>query len=116
MASWTTEDESALQRCGHCDNCTRVPDTIERKNVTLESWQLLKIATAVHRSGGKLTVSMLAGLARGAAGGAYEIPRGGKGKSKAKEKVDLDLDTVAGGTVDLSKDVRRPLAFLIFAY
>lgn len=106
ISSWTTEDQDALERCGHCDNCVRTPESIERKDVSLYSWQLLKIAQYVHGIGGKATVNMLAGLARNAGGGAFDVlTGGGRGKRKEKEKVSLDLDTVAGGVVDLMKDV-----------
>jgi hypothetical protein len=27
--------------CGHCDNCTRSPNSVERKDVTLAMWQIL---------------------------------------------------------------------------
>lgn len=108
MSSWTTDDSDALTRCGHCDNCTRPPEEIDRRNVALETWQLLKIVSAVERDGANLTLNMLATLARGNGGGAYEVIQGGrgrKGKGKTKEKVGLDLDDVAGGKVNLSKDV-----------
>ncbi|KAF5351184.1 hypothetical protein D9756_008189 [Leucocoprinus leucothites] len=104
ISSWTTEDQDALERCGHCDNCTRPPETIERRNVSLHTWQLLKIAYHVHRIGGKATVNMLAGLAKNAGGGAFDVSSGGRGKRKEKEKVNLDLDNIAGGTVDLPRD------------
>jgi ATP-dependent DNA helicase Q1 len=66
----------------------------------------LKIAQYVHRIGGKATVNMLAGLAKNAGGGAFDVPSGsGKGKRKEKEKVNIDLEAVAGGAVDLPRDV-----------
>lgn len=106
ISSWTTKDQDALERCGHCDNCTRPPESIERKDVSLYTWQLLKIAHYVHSIGGNATVNMLAGLARNAGGGAFDVlADGGKGKRREKEKVSLDLDAVAGGVVDLPKDV-----------
>jgi ATP-dependent DNA helicase Q1 len=85
--------------------------------VTLEAWQLLKITAAVQQDGGNLTLNMLAGLARGAGGGVYEVSHGGggkkgKGKAKEKEKMTLDLDDVAGGVVDLAKDVGHSLGFI----
>ncbi|KXN84458.1 Mediator of RNA polymerase II transcription subunit 34 [Leucoagaricus sp. SymC.cos] len=105
ISSWTTEDQDALERCGHCDNCTRTPESIERKNVTLHTWQLLKIAHHVHRTGGKVTVNILAGLARNAGGGAFDVPSGGgRGRRKEKEKVNLDLEEICGGIVDLPRD------------
>ncbi|KAH7882286.1 P-loop containing nucleoside triphosphate hydrolase protein [Phlebopus sp. FC_14] len=103
MASWTTEESSAMDRCGHCDNCTRGPETIERKDVTLEAWQLLKILKAVDAQGGRQTIAGLSDLARGLSGGIFDA--GGKGKrKKTKEKVQLDYDAVSGGKVGLSKD------------
>jgi ATP-dependent DNA helicase Q1 len=110
MSSWTTGDSDALTRCGHCDNCTRPPEDIDRRNVTLEAWQLLKIVTVVEKDKGNLTLNMIATLARGNGGGVYEVTHGGrgrKGKGKTKEKLGLDLDDIAGGKVDLSKDVRN---------
>lgn len=51
-------------------------------------------------------MAMLAGLARNV-GGAFDVvqPSGGRGKRKEKEKVSLDLEAIAGGVVDLPKDV-----------
>jgi ATP-dependent DNA helicase Q1 len=106
MSSWTTDDSDALARCGHCDNCTRAPEILDHRDMTTEAWQILKIVEAVKRSGGCLTLTQLAELARGAGGGAYEVTsrRGGRrGNERSKEK--LDLDAVAGGNVDLSKEV-----------
>ncbi|KAJ6604511.1 ATP-dependent DNA helicase [Mycena vulgaris] len=107
MSSWTTEDSNALAPCGHCDNCTRAPDSFERRDVTFEAWQILKVADAVQHTGGQLTLTMLADLVRGNGGGSYGVGGGGrkgKGKSREKEKVDLDLDVVCGGKVALKKD------------
>ncbi|KAF9235619.1 P-loop containing nucleoside triphosphate hydrolase protein [Melanogaster broomeanus] len=101
MASWTTEESNAMDRCGHCDNCTRAPETIEHKDVTIEAWQILKILEAVDAQGGRQTVAGMGDLARGLGGGSFET--GGKRK-KTKERVQLDYDAVAGGKVGLSKD------------
>ena len=108
MSSWTTAESDALMRCGHCDNCTRSSEHLDRRDVTIEAWQLLKIAAEMEREGGNLTLNMLAGLARGVGGATYEVTHKNgvkKGKGKAKEKFALDLDDVAGGIVDLTKDV-----------
>jgi len=51
---------------------------------------------------------MLAGLARNA-GGAFDVSSGRKRGRKEKEKVTLALDDVAGGTVDLSRNVSHGL-------
>ncbi|KAJ6574968.1 P-loop containing nucleoside triphosphate hydrolase protein [Mycena capillaripes] len=107
MASWATEDSDALAPCGHCDNCTRAADSFERRDVTFEAWQVLKVADAVQHTGGQLTLTMLADLARGNGGGTYGVGGGGrkgKGKARDKEKVDMDLDLICGGKVNLKKD------------
>lgn len=106
MASWTTDDTDALARCGHCDNCTRAPETVDQRDVTVEAWQILKIADVVKRHGGRLTLNGLGDLARGLGGGAFETSSGGKGtKGKSKEKTSISLDDIAGGKISFSKDV-----------
>lgn len=110
ISSWTTEDAGALDPCGHCDNCTRSPNSVERKDVTLATWQILKIVDAVRKSGGKLTLVMLASLARGLQGGLYDVSQGGRNETKTKVK--LDLETVAGGPVDMNKTVGFLISWL----
>ncbi|KAJ8087719.1 hypothetical protein PM082_006556 [Marasmius tenuissimus] len=103
--SWSTEEESAHQKCGHCDNCTRPPDDIEERDVTLQTWQILKILRDVLESGGSVTATMLAGLVRGTGGAAFNVAGGGKGKRKATPtKASVDLGKVCGGKVDMKKD------------
>ncbi|KAJ7169741.1 P-loop containing nucleoside triphosphate hydrolase protein [Mycena filopes] len=96
ISSWATEDSDALD------------PVLTRKDVTLESWQVLKVADAVQQTGGQLTLTMLADLARGNGGGTYGVSSGGgrkgKGKAREKEKVDLDLERICGGKVNLKKD------------
>ncbi|KAG1734011.1 P-loop containing nucleoside triphosphate hydrolase protein [Suillus lakei] len=94
---------NAMDRCGHCDNCTRPPDSVEHKDATVESWQILKILEAVEGSGGRLTIAGLSDLARGLGGGSFETSGGGK-RRNTKEKIQIDYDSVAGGKVGLSKD------------
>ncbi|KAH0834694.1 P-loop containing nucleoside triphosphate hydrolase protein [Lanmaoa asiatica] len=101
MASWTTEESSAMDKCGHCDNCTHPEGTVFYKDVTLEAWQILKIIQAIDTEGGRQTIAGLSDLVRGAAGGSFET--GGKRK-KSKEKVHLDYNAIAGGKVELPKD------------
>ncbi|EJU00640.1 ATP-dependent DNA helicase [Dacryopinax primogenitus] len=103
-AAW--EDPSApasLAPCGHCDNCLRPPSTVSRKDVTFQAWQILRVVEEVCREGGRVTVGMLADLARGLGGGAFAVSGGGKGKRRKSEKSELDLEPL-GGKVDLSKD------------
>ncbi|KAG6862899.1 hypothetical protein C0991_009575, partial [Blastosporella zonata] len=104
ISAWTTAESDALTRCGHCDNCSRTADDVIHKNVTRQAWQLVKIAKALNESGANVTLNSLAALARGNAGGSYEVSSR-KGKGKTKEKQKLDLDEVAGGEVKLRKDV-----------
>jgi ATP-dependent DNA helicase Q1 len=82
----------------------------------VEAWQLLKIVAAVQQDGGNLTLNMLARLARGKGGGAYEVGGGKKGKGKSKEKMALDLDEVAGGFVALTNDVGFQLLSLCLSF
>jgi ATP-dependent DNA helicase Q1 len=102
--AWSTDGKDTLTRCGHCDNCTRPPEAIEQRDVTVQAWQLMKIVEAIAAEGGRVTLGMLADLARGAGGGAFGVgDRNGKGKPK--EKVGLDLETICRGKVDMSRDV-----------
>ncbi|KAG6820211.1 hypothetical protein H0H93_003865 [Arthromyces matolae] len=102
LSAWSTSESDVLSRCGHCDNCTRSPDEIVTKDVTLQAWQLVKIAQTVVEDGAKITLNNLATLARGNGGGQYDVGRGKKGKTKEKHK--LNLEEVAGGEVNLSKE------------
>lgn len=104
LSAWSDSEGNTLTRCGHCDNCTRSKSSITTRDVTLESWQVLKVLEHVSRDGGRITVGMLADLVRGAGGGAYSASTGGK-KGKGKEKISLDLDEVAGGKVTMNKNV-----------
>jgi ATP-dependent DNA helicase Q1 len=90
----------------------RDADAIERRDVTLPAWQLLKILQDVRQQGGKLTSSKLATLARGGAKGSYEVS---KGKKRQTENLKIDLDTVAGGPVDMNKTVSSLRSCLIAA-
>jgi hypothetical protein len=64
-------------------------------------WQILKITHEVKQKKGKLTLAMLATLARGNGGTSFDV-----GTGKHKFAVKLDLDTLCGGKVQLSKLVR----------
>ncbi|KAF8600248.1 ATP-dependent DNA helicase [Ceratobasidium sp. AG-I] len=106
LSSWTTEPNGKLTPCGHCDNCTRPPETVSTKDVTLDAWTIIRVAQTIDGEGGRVTVGMLADLARGVGGKAFQVPGGGggRGKKKTSEKVGLDLAEVAGGKIALSKD------------
>ncbi|EEB93448.1 hypothetical protein MPER_07889, partial [Moniliophthora perniciosa FA553] len=71
LNSWSTEESGALDRCGHCDNCTRPQDEIELRDVTFAVWQILKIVDHITREGGDVTAAQLAGLVRGSGGGGF---------------------------------------------
>ncbi|KAG8777037.1 hypothetical protein FRC12_000578, partial [Ceratobasidium sp. 428] len=105
LSSWTTEANGRLTACGHCDNCTRPPETVCNKDVTLDAWIILRVAQTVDNEGGRVTVGMLADLVRGVGGQAFQVPSGGRKRRKsAGEKVGLDLNEVTGGKTTLSKD------------
>jgi ATP-dependent DNA helicase Q1 len=70
------------------------------------------VAQAIDNEGGRVTVGMLADLARGVGGKAFQVPSGGgKRKKQGSEKVALDLGGVAGGKITLSKDVSHRVVF-----
>ncbi|CAE6448446.1 unnamed protein product [Rhizoctonia solani] len=108
LSSWTTEAAGKLTPCGHCDNCTRPPESVANKDVTLDAWIILRVAQTIDNEGGRVTIGMLADLVRGVGGKAFQVPAGGGGKGRRRksqgEKVGLDLDGIAGGKTSLSKD------------
>ncbi|KAF8970329.1 P-loop containing nucleoside triphosphate hydrolase protein [Flammula alnicola] len=111
IASWTTEETGALDPCGHCDNCTRPAETVERRDVTTATWQILKIVNAVRQSGGKLTLGMLVTLARGGNKGSFEVSQGRKKQTSTST---LDLNAVASGPVEMSKsDLEHLVVYLL---
>ena len=77
------------------------------------AWQLLRVAEEV---GKELTMAQLCDLARGLGGGggkdkdkdtdAAQGKSKGKGRARGKEKASVDVHEVAGGKVELSRDVR----------
>lgn len=90
--SWTEDSKDSLTPCGHCDNCTRDPSTVENKDVTLDAWRVLQKMKALDGSKVKATMNELVEAARGL---------GGAG-SKAK-KVKANSASVAGGGGDFDK-------------
>ncbi|KAK2459937.1 hypothetical protein APHAL10511_008066 [Amanita phalloides] len=89
-SSWTTEEVDASDPCGHCDNCLRPKDSIIERDVTQETWKLIKIAEDVVRP---LTLKQLTGLARGNGNGSYGSSHGRKEK--------IDLKTIIGEPIKL---------------
>ncbi|KZT07931.1 ATP-dependent DNA helicase [Laetiporus sulphureus 93-53] len=106
VASWTTQETDALERCGHCDNCTRAPESVKRLDVRLHAWQILHVAEAVQDARGRVTIAQLADLARGSGGASFTMTSSqkGRGRGKEKERIALDLEEVAGGKVELAKE------------
>ena len=47
MSSCSIDDANALRPCGHYDNCTLPPEQVQKKEVTVEMWQLRKITDRV---------------------------------------------------------------------
>jgi ATP-dependent DNA helicase Q1 len=94
---------------------------MEHKDVTVEAWQIVNIVDSIHRSEGRLTLTMMGDLARGVSNGPFEIINGGgkKDKVRAGDKIDVDLDAIAGGKVCLNKEVGcfplRPPPRIVFS-
>lgn len=111
LNAWSTEEEDATRDCGHCDNCTRDPASFEQRDVTLASWQILQITDAISRENGRVTLTQLVTMACGGKGD-FTVPsaRGKNGTSS------LDVEKVAGGRVQLSKDVRIVVRVLCCVY
>ncbi|KAI1789477.1 ATP-dependent DNA helicase [Ganoderma leucocontextum] len=101
LKSWEIGQEDARTPCGHCDNCTRPPDTFERAGMRgrVAAWQVLRVAEDTRK---ELTLTQLCELARGL--GSSAATTVGKGKGRAKEKVTVDLERAAGGKVELTKE------------
>lgn len=98
--SWTQDSKDSLTPCGHCDNCTRDPSTVENKDVTLDAWRVLQKMKALDGSRVKATMNELVEAARGL---------GGAGSKAKKVKVDSVSATSGGGGVDkveMSEKVR----------
>ncbi|KAB5593590.1 hypothetical protein CTheo_2979 [Ceratobasidium theobromae] len=110
ISSWTTEADGKLEPCGHCDNCTRPPETVCTQDATLDAWIILSVAQTIDSQGGRVTIGMLADLVRGVGAKAFQVPSTGSGgknrqrKSVSGEKVGLDLDAVAGGKSTLCRE------------
>ncbi|KAI0336584.1 ATP-dependent DNA helicase [Cubamyces sp. BRFM 1775] len=108
LDAWDVEDGDALARCGHCDNCIRPPELLDRRDVRLPAWQLLRLASRQQA-----TMAQLCDLARGSrtAGAASSGAKGrgrGRGKGRA-EKAPVDIQEVAGGKVELTKEQTEAL-------
>ena len=103
VSSWSTNDEDAMTRCGHCDNCTRAPETVDRKDVSIEAWKILHVAEYVKRNKGRVTLNQLAELARG--GGKGEFGLSGPASKSGPGRATVNINDLCGGPIKLSKDV-----------
>nr|XP_019047349.1 ATP-dependent DNA helicase [Kwoniella bestiolae CBS 10118]OCF26279.1 ATP-dependent DNA helicase [Kwoniella bestiolae CBS 10118] len=111
-SAWDAPDallssSGSTSTCGICDNCLRDPASILTKDVTVETWKILKVAQYVQNEGGRVTLANLSDLVRGLGGGMFGVVGGGEGKkgkrklNGEKEKVDLES---LGGKITLGKD------------
>lgn len=93
--------------CGNCDNCRRDPESIITRNVTANAWRVLKVVKEVESDGGRVTLTNLADLVRGLAGGSYAIPADGSSRKRKAEptKGQVNVSNLTGGKVDLNKEV-----------
>ncbi|KAI0073245.1 ATP-dependent DNA helicase [Panus rudis PR-1116 ss-1] len=113
VSSWSTEDEDALTPCGHCDNCQRDKDSVDQRDVTLASWQILKVAQAVKTQGGRVTLAQLAEMTRGNGKGTFKIPNYGRG---AATEGFVDVIEVAGDFVKMPKEEVEFLITQLYIY
>jgi ATP-dependent DNA helicase Q1 len=101
-------NSGSVASCGSCDNCLRDPSSIITKDVTLETWRILKVVKEVERNSGRATLSNVSDLVRGLGSASYTgISAGGNSKKRKAdpEKVSMDTASVAGGKVTLNKEV-----------
>ena len=78
--------------------------------MTRSVWKALKVSEAVSKTGGRVTLSGLADLVRGLGGGAFAvISQSNKKGSSSETRGSIDLDTICGGKLALSKEVRPGL-------
>lgn len=104
VEEWTTEETAALDRCGHCDNCTRAPGSVKRIDARLPAWQILKAAEAIQQCGSRRTLRQLVETVRGLGHGKVTVSRT-RGR-RMKESATIDMEQIAGGKVELSAEVR----------
>lgn len=104
VEEWTTEETAALDPCGHCDNCTRAPGSVKRVDLRLPAWQTLRAAEDIKRCGARLTLRQLGELVRGLGRGKVNVS--GTRHKRTKGSITIAMDELAGGKVQLSREVR----------
>lgn len=109
-AAWDNADALAasggkITTCGICDNCVRDPSSIVTKDVTIESWKILRVLQEVERYDGRVTLANAAYLVRGLGGGSFSMLSTGKRKRVEPEKGAVDLESLIGGKITMNKDV-----------
>ncbi|KAG5651809.1 hypothetical protein H0H81_007332 [Sphagnurus paluster] len=86
--------ESDADKCGHCDNCTREPGSIDHRDISLEAWQITNIVQALDsKQNQSRTLKGLVDLI-------ISIRKG-----KMKENLEIDPESIAGGPVNLTKAI-----------
>lgn len=101
-------NSGSVASCGSCDNCLRDPNSIITKDVTLDTWRILKVVREVESNSGRATLSNVSDLARGLGSASYTGMSSGGNSKKRKadpEKVSMDTASIAGGKVTLNKEV-----------
>ncbi|TFK70701.1 ATP-dependent DNA helicase [Pluteus cervinus] len=108
ISQWATDNEDALSRCGHCDNCKR-KDGVLKQEITLQVWQLLQIVEAVERSGLQVTFRKLASFATG-----HKVQFSTNSRRGSERVTGLNLTTICDGRVrGSSSDVEYILGHLL---
>lgn len=103
LSAWGAATDAG-EKCGHCDNCRRAPDSFAPNlDVTLDAWRVVRVLSHIATHKGRVTIAILSDLVRGVGGGAFSAG-GKKGKKSQQDKLDLDLDEVCGGKISLGKD------------
>lgn len=97
VSAWSADGTAALERCGHCDNCLRDPNSYKSEDRTLEAWQVLKVAEEAYNLRGNVTIASLAALAAGHRQSKIQV----KQRRGGPIEMQIDVNRIAGGKVGL---------------
>lgn len=77
------------------------------KDVTLDTWKVIKVIEEMERTGGRGTLASVSDLVRGLGKGGYTVLAGGNSKKRKPdpEKATMDITALVGNKVELNKDV-----------